>query len=325
MNKEFGDIYRILNTVNSKSYIGQAKHFSRHGNNKDGTVKYERRGWKVRIHEHFYRIFHDRKRACPKLANAVKKYGQDAFVAFRIETCTLVDLDDREAWWIRIFNSFNEGYNASPGGGQYVLDHDRISVTKQMKWFDPDVRERRLEKRAHKLPSNIDAYTVNNEHVGYRVYIIRRSKRFAKVYGPGYNISLEEKLMLAIQWRDDVMKYMDQIQHLPLEEFISKIKEWNDIHHKYTNDNPNGVVKYRVLNEKEGPKIMKGRDRTNGLPVYVYELKKNGTHTGYQSMFTHNGKRYSKTFGSTKLPMEEKIRLCIQWRDQKLNELSNNL
>lgn len=327
MNINYGDIYRIYNTNNGKSYIGQARHYSRHGNYANGSIRYERRGWRVRVREHFYRILNDKDGSCPKLYRAVKKYGIESFIYHRIETCHIDDLDNRETWWIRVFNSFRNGYNASPGGGTLVLDYDRVSLTKQMQWFDQEKRDTlllyRSDRKSTDLPSNIFIHEVDSQHTGYKVSIIRRGNRFSKVYGSGYNISMDEKLERALKWRDAIIIYMDSIQSLPIEDFISNIRQWTDTYDRYSSENVNGVVKYNVTKEKD-TKTMKGRIRSNGLPTYVYELKKNGIHTGYQTMFTHNGIRYSKTYASTKVPMEEKIRLCIEWRDSKLNELSNN-
>lgn len=66
-----GLIYLIVNTVNNKKYVGQT------------TQKLSKR-----INDHFSKAFRDPK--CPKIGNAIKKYGKDAFkvVTLKIFACS---------------------------------------------------------------------------------------------------------------------------------------------------------------------------------------------------------------------------------------------
>lgn len=332
MNIEYGDIYQIFNTETRKSYIGQSKHFSRRGVTSDGDIRYEKRGWRVRVREHFQVIRNNNPKACPKLAASVRKYGASVFVARKLETCHLVDLDDREVWWIRIFNSFNNGYNASPGGGNFVLeeDRDKINELKRMLWFDPKFREHQLEckyeTRLHDLPSNIVPYFVDGTLCGYKVRIIRKGHDFSKVYGNGYDISLIEKLQLAIQWRDEFISLTDDLNELSKQEMIQLVKEWDNQNHKFNPENQQGTQVYSLKkapkNEKKLEQPRPGREYD--LPANIYVKRKNKQITGYSAEIKHNGVRYTKSFACSNVPMEIKLKAAIEWRDKKIAELSNN-
>ncbi len=90
-----GSIYRITNTINGKSYVGQ-------------TINL-----KTRITDHF-----KPSSKCPYLANAIAKHGKDAFQHEILEdNIPQHYLDDREIYWIRHFNCVSpNGYNLKQGG-----------------------------------------------------------------------------------------------------------------------------------------------------------------------------------------------------------------
>ncbi len=96
-------IYRALNTVNSKSYIGATK-----------------RPLSVRIAGHLK----DSQTPESKFHRAIRKYGEKTFEWEVIEACDSVEqLDERERYWISSFDSRNLGYNSSEG--EYLRDLGR--------------------------------------------------------------------------------------------------------------------------------------------------------------------------------------------------------
>lgn len=121
-------IYRLLNRVNGKSYIGQT-----------------RRAWKRRWGAHLLRAGNPK---CDyPIARAMRKYGAEAFDVSFIELCESVEqANAAEKHWIRHFNSMLPwGYNVTPGGV------DQISVA-------PSVREKISEHnrtRVHSPESRI--------------------------------------------------------------------------------------------------------------------------------------------------------------------------
>ena len=97
--KYYGVIYKIINNVNGKIYIGQ-------------TV----RAIEERINEHF-------KETCKNLKyplqKAIVKYGEENFAVEIIEKClTKKILDEREKYWIKFyrFNDHRFVYNIAEGG-----------------------------------------------------------------------------------------------------------------------------------------------------------------------------------------------------------------
>ena len=93
-----GFIYKITNTINGKSYIGQ-------------TIQ--------NVKERFYQ--HCATKCSKAVSNmaihrAIKKYGKSNFIVEVIEEIDSANLNDRERYWIKYYNSYNNGYNSTKGG-----------------------------------------------------------------------------------------------------------------------------------------------------------------------------------------------------------------
>lgn len=94
-----GYIYKVTNTVNGKMYIGQTKR----------TIDLR---WK----QHIYNSFKDSPFDKGPFHLAIKKYGAEAFVVEEVEKCKNEDLNKRETFWIKHFDTFHNGYNITTGG-----------------------------------------------------------------------------------------------------------------------------------------------------------------------------------------------------------------
>ena len=93
-----GFIYKITNTINGKSYIGQ-------------TIQ--------NVKERFYQ--HCATKCSKAVSNmaihrAINKYGKSNFTVEVIEEIDSANLNDRERYWIKCYNSYNNGYNSTKGG-----------------------------------------------------------------------------------------------------------------------------------------------------------------------------------------------------------------
>ena len=98
-----GYIYKIINDINTKIYIGQT------------TYSLEER-WKQHIA--------DSSRYPYKLYRAMNKYGIEHFSIQLIEECLDSELDQKEIYWIGRYNSYEKGYNCTLGGnGVLKYDH----------------------------------------------------------------------------------------------------------------------------------------------------------------------------------------------------------
>lgn len=89
-------IYRIKNKINNKSYIGQ-------------STCIENR-WKQHLSE-----AKDKSSSKP-LYQAIRKYGVENFSFEVLEECDTSLLDEKEVYYINLYNSYKEGYNATLGG-----------------------------------------------------------------------------------------------------------------------------------------------------------------------------------------------------------------
>lgn len=89
-------IYKITNKINGKCYIGQ-------------SINIE-----TRWHHHKY---FDKKLSCYPLYRAMSKYGKENFKLDIIEECPQKDLNEREIYYIKYYNSYENGYNQTLGGG----------------------------------------------------------------------------------------------------------------------------------------------------------------------------------------------------------------
>lgn len=105
-------IYRLI-SPSGKSYIGQ-------------TINFKRR---IARHKN------PKVKDCPKLNNAIKKYGFQNFQIEIIEHCLPRLLNDRERYWISYYNSLIFGYNSTSGGNSnyIILDETKEKIRQKNK------------------------------------------------------------------------------------------------------------------------------------------------------------------------------------------------
>lgn len=87
-------IYRLLNTVTQKSYVGSSLNIQ------------------ARKYHHFY-LLKAGKSHSPKLQNAYNKYGADSFTFETLELCEVSELENCEVKWVVNLDSVQSGYNCS--------------------------------------------------------------------------------------------------------------------------------------------------------------------------------------------------------------------
>lgn len=85
-------IYKITNLINNKSYIGQ-------------SINIKRR-WRE----------HKRMTGKNLMYEDMKKFKIENFSFEVIEECLIDKLDEREIYWIKYYDTYNNGYNLTTGG-----------------------------------------------------------------------------------------------------------------------------------------------------------------------------------------------------------------
>ena len=92
-------IYFIINKKNHERYVGQTTNFQRRKN------------------EHLFKLSQN-IHPNPKLQNAYNKYGLESFEIQKIQfdDISKEELDEQEVYYIKKYNSYEEGYNLTEGG-----------------------------------------------------------------------------------------------------------------------------------------------------------------------------------------------------------------
>lgn len=88
-------IYKITNIKNNKCCIGQSRDIER-------RWKYHKTNFQNPTYDTY-------------LYRAIRKYGLKNFSFEVLELCKEQELNDKEMFWIKKFNSFKNGYNCTTG------------------------------------------------------------------------------------------------------------------------------------------------------------------------------------------------------------------
>lgn len=122
LNKKeiFTGVYSITNKVNNKKYIGQSL-----------DIKHR---WRHHINE-----LKKNKHANSHLQNAWNKYGEEKFNFEIIQICEPSELDIKEQYWIKYYDSMKNGYNLCLGGsGCSGYKHTEGELSKMRTIQNPD-------------------------------------------------------------------------------------------------------------------------------------------------------------------------------------------
>jgi len=281
-NKYTGVVYCLTNKINGKKYIGQAlSYIIDHG-------KIIKHGLEGRFKEHCqYAMNESGKNRNYKLYPAMKEFGIENFDKEILAICDIETLNIVEMFYIKKFNSVNDGYNITYQGTARLSEEDnlkRISKTREtmlQRWKDPEyinktvpanlqavmkrANEGTLRKTNKDLPANI--YKSDN---GYDIRVMRNGKlKITSV--EGINLSDDEKLQLAIKKRDEILYNMEN----DIDDSLHKKTDHND------SELPKGIVKFKARGNE-----------------------------GYKVIVRYKGKRKEQNFTDGSLTMEEKLELA---------------
>lgn len=143
---EFGRIYIIKNTINDKVYVGQTTQSVR-----------------LRFLNHLSAA---RKGKDYRIGQAIRKYGEANFYVETLEECLKSELNERECYYIKLFNSTNSkfGYNISVGGHK-VTPPVQIDSEKVLELFKQGYSAWNISKILHTHIKNVTPILQTNNLV----------------------------------------------------------------------------------------------------------------------------------------------------------------
>lgn len=138
-----GIIYKIVNKQTTKFYIGQTK-----------------RTLAARWKTHLIQLNNSTK----PLYNSIRKHGIENFYIEEIEQVDNHLLDNREKFWIKLYNTtVPNGYNlSSGGGGGFVISN--WSLEERQKLYKQQGESRKGQKRTDAQRQNISNGAKKREH-----------------------------------------------------------------------------------------------------------------------------------------------------------------
>lgn len=161
-----GYIYRIVNDINDKIYIGK-------------TCDTLEERWKEHCRD--YLKPSERKRP---LYNAMRNHGIEHFQIEQVEECDNFIINEREQYWIQFYDSYGKGYNATLGGdGTFIYDHKMIISLLQQRYPVEEICEKigcckltvwkiaknnninLLERRNNNRKKQVFQYDLNNNFI----------------------------------------------------------------------------------------------------------------------------------------------------------------
>lgn len=153
-----GFIYIIKNTINNKVYIGQTR---------------------TSVNQRWSEHLRHAKYGDQVINRAMRKYGVDKFYIETLEICDIKVLDEREMYYIDLYNSTDKskGYNVSLGGNTPKFKRKVLSISELINLYVQE--EFTLEEIAKKF--NVSRYIISTELKNAGVSIRDRHQSAEKV------------------------------------------------------------------------------------------------------------------------------------------------
>ncbi len=168
-------IYKIINLINNKVYIGQTK-----------------QKIKIRFAQH------KKKPTNKHLKRAFNKYGEQNFVIEVLEEVSLNKADEREQYWIKYFDSFNgvKGYNETSGGLSYKgkpLCQSHKDLISKARIGKGEKKVQQLNKEDCKIIKTWDSVSKAAEHYKVHPSYITAACNLRHIYSSGFCWKFEDE------------------------------------------------------------------------------------------------------------------------------------
>ena len=207
-NDRYVEIYIIRNTINGKSYVGQAvSHILNH-------KRYRPYGSIGRFKCHVSEAYSDKAKQCRYLNNAIRKYGKDKFVVEILESCSVSDSNDREQYYIKYCNTlYPEGYNLTFGGNKSKCTEEvKLRVASGVSSYYKEQRFSRFMQKHCDIPNNFEdcirPLKRNNVQYGWYVYVDGIKTDFGGVHMP-IDESRKRAIAFIIELKERLAKHLD--------------------------------------------------------------------------------------------------------------------
>ena len=186
-----GHIYVIRNKANNKVYIGQT--LSHRKNHK----RYRPFGYIGRLKDHISEaICNTKKNQCRYLNNAIRLHGPNQFYAGLVEVCHPNELDAKEKYHIKAFNSmYPHGYNLTEGGKVKPMARDRDIKSIELHYKPRSKTAPRSEETKARISEGVKrSYTAERQHIymhnAQKQHYEQKLKRFENAACTEYSMKI---------------------------------------------------------------------------------------------------------------------------------------
>lgn len=187
----------ITNKINNKKYIGK-------------TLKTIEERWKEHKRAYKRKSYENRP-----LYRAMNKYGIENFCIEEIANCSNEEINEKEQYFIKFYNTYHFGYNATLGGdGKQYLDHSLIIKTFNQNGL--------LKQTAQELGIHED--TVCEVLKANNILKPSRKETAEKLYGvPVVMLSMDNETIKTFSTFTNAAMYIVEIQNRKKEDYIGII------------------------------------------------------------------------------------------------------
>lgn len=330
-------IYKITNTENGKIYIGKTKKFY-------GALPF---GIHRRFKAHVSDANNPKKgTGCPKLHNAIKKYGEDKFTIEQIEETDADHVDEREEYYIKFYDSTNRdiGYNIALGG-----------KGRKVAYVDEETREKisKAQTKSEDWEMGVKPYKdkKTDEIIGYRARR-REHDRYCEKHFTSKEFTPEENHQKALE-------FIEAVKNNSETEYVKYNKDTNlpkNISYVYDKKDKTKMVGYQVCIMREGKTTHKvfqsittsfddllkeaiefvdaiennkeikcvNRAKKSDLPTnirYIYDEKDKSKIIGYSVRMVRNKKTMVRSFQSKNGDLDELLKNAIKCKEDILKDM----
>lgn len=238
-------IYKIVNIVNDKIYIGQSKHI------------------KQRWCEHKKELKKNKHRN-EYLQRAWNKYGESNFIHEIIELCDESELDEKEVYYINFYNSMNpnKGYNLHSGGLRHTIcsESTRIKLKNSGTGANNPNSKKVIRLEDNQVYDSINLAAQNNNTHAAMIYRCCTQQRYTAgnyhwMYLSDFRETSDEEIKNLLFYKDPGKT--KSIIYLNSNEIFSSINEASE----KLNINANSISQCCLHNRKAAGKTEEGIPR----------------------------------------------------------------